>query len=48
MADYKARYLKMINAAEDSIEILIKAQRECEELYMSADEPALLRIDRDK
>jgi len=47
-ADYKAMYLKMMNAAEEAIEILIKAQRECEELYMSADEPALLRIDRDK
>ena len=48
MADYKAMYLKMMNAAEEAIEMLIKAQRECEELYMSADEPALLRIDRDK
>ncbi len=41
MADYKAMYLKMMNAAEEAIEILIKAQRECEELYMSADEPTL-------
>ena len=49
MADYKAMYLKMMNAAEEAMEILIKAQRECEELYMSADdEPILLRIDRDK
>lgn len=49
MADYKAMYLKMMNAAEEAMEILIKAQRECEELYMSADdEPILLRIDKDK
>ena len=38
MADYKAMYLKMMNAAEEAMEILIKAQRECEELYMSADD----------
>ena len=49
MADYKAMYLKMMNAAEEAMEILIKAQRECEELYMSADdEPILLRIDKEK
>ena len=36
-------------AAEEAMEILIKAQRECEELYMSGDdEPVLLRIDKDK
>lgn len=49
IADYKAMYLKMMNAAEEAMEILIKAQRECEELYMSGDdEPVLLRIDKDK
>ncbi|MCI6185533.1 MAG: hypothetical protein MR653_08665 [Clostridiales bacterium] len=49
MADYKAMYLKMMNAAEEAMEILIKAQRECEERYMSGDdEPVLLRIDKDK
>ena len=40
---------KMMNAAEEAMEILIKAQRECEERYMSGDdEPVLLRIDKDK
>jgi hypothetical protein len=45
MADYRAMYLKMMNAAEEAMEILIKAQHECEELYMSAEEPVLLHFD---
>ena len=36
--DFKAMYLKMMNAAEDAIRILIKAQRECEEMYLEMDE----------
>ena len=45
MADYKKMYLTMFNAAEDAInalenvrQALINAQRECEELYISAPE----------
>ena len=37
--DYKLMYHKMVNAAEDAMNILIKAQRECEELYMEAAQP---------
>lgn len=33
--DYRAMYHKMVNAAEDAINLLIKAQRECEEMYIS-------------
>ena len=43
MVDYKKMYLTMFNATEDAInalenvrQALIQAQRECEELYVSA------------
>ena len=43
MADYKKMYLTLFNATEDAIntmenvtQALIQAQRECEELYISA------------
>ena len=35
MPDYKEMYLKMMRASEKAINILIQAQRECEELYLS-------------
>ena len=45
MADYKKMYLTLFNATEDAIntmenvrQSLIQAQRECEELYISAPE----------
>lgn len=31
---YKTMYLKMMNACEEAMELLIRAQRECEELYL--------------
>ena len=43
MVDYKKMYLTLFNATEDAIntmenvtQALIQAQRECEELYISA------------
>lgn len=39
MADYKEMYLKMARASEQAISILIRAQRECKELYISAPDP---------
>ena len=42
MPDYKEMYLKMVRA----INVLIEAQRECEELYLS--EPELTVIPEDK
>ena len=43
MVDYKKMYLTLFNATEDAInalenvrQALIQAQRECEELYVSA------------
>lgn len=41
MPDYKEMYLKMFQASEDAINILIAAQRACEELYISQREPEL-------
>lgn len=34
-ADYKKMYLKMVQETERAINILINAQRECEEIYIS-------------
>lgn len=41
MADYKEMYIRMFRAATQVIEILAKAQQDCEELYISASEPEL-------
>lgn len=38
MPDYKGMYLTMLRASESAIDLLIKAQRACEEQYLSADE----------
>ena len=32
--DYKEMYLKMVRATEEAMNILIRAQRECEEIYL--------------
>ncbi len=36
MPDYQKMYLALFKASEEAINLLIEAQRECEELYMSA------------
>ena len=36
MPEYKEMYLKLFRATEEAIEILIAAQRECEEMYIDA------------
>ena len=40
--DYKEMYLKMMRASEEAIRILIQAQQECEEMYVSAQETELI------
>ena len=45
MPDYKQMYLIMIQASEEAINLLITAQQECEELYLSAREPELTLLD---
>lgn len=39
MPDYKEMYLKMLRASEEAMKLLIRTQRECEELYISSEEP---------
>lgn len=39
MPDYKKMYLTLFQASEEAIGLLVKAQRECEELYISSTEP---------
>ena len=36
--DYKEMYLRMMRAAEEAMKILIEAQRECEEMYIAAED----------
>lgn len=38
MPDYKEMYLKLFRASEEAVNLLIAAQRECEELYISGDD----------
>ncbi|MEL7608947.1 MAG: hypothetical protein AAGU74_05535 [Bacillota bacterium] len=44
MSDYKQMYLKMMIASEQAINILIAAQTECEEIYVSSPESALQAV----
>ena len=41
MPDYKEMYLKLFRASEKAVNLLIAAQQECEEMYLSAPEPEL-------
>lgn len=41
MPDYKEMYLKLFRATEKASNLLIDAQRECEEIYISQPEPEL-------
>ncbi len=40
MADYKKMYVTMVDAAEKAMDLLIEAQRQCEELYIETEEPS--------
>ena len=39
MSDYKEMYLTMMRATEREINILIEAQRKCEDIYINASSP---------
>lgn len=39
MPDYKQMYIKMAQEAEKAIRILIAAQQDCENLYLSEENP---------
>jgi len=42
--DYKEMYYVLMDATERAIEILIEAQRKCEEMYMEAEEPKIISV----
>lgn len=48
MPDYKQMYLTMMKASEQALSILIDAQRQCEELYLSQPEPELTVLPTDE
>ena len=45
MPDYKKLYMKLFAASENAIEILIAAQRECEEMILQEEMPPLRVIE---
>lgn len=45
MPDYEKMYHTMFKASEAAIELLIAAQRECEEIYISAPETKIVCLD---
>ena len=45
MPDYKEMYLVLFRASEKAVNDLIAAQRRCEELCLSSDEPDLRILD---
>lgn len=38
MADYKQMYMTLLAATENAMEILIAAQRQCEDIYIETEE----------
>ena len=38
MADYKEMYETMVRASEKALNIILDAQRKCEEMYLAAEE----------
>ena len=38
MPDYKEMYLTLLRASEEAVNVLIAAQRKCEEMYLAAAE----------
>lgn len=48
MADYKEMYVHLMRETERAIQILIKAQQDCEEMYLSAPEPKLTILSQEE
>lgn len=42
--DYEKMYLTLLRATEEAVNLLIAAQRECEELYISSEEPKIILL----
>jgi len=45
MPNYKEMYFKMLRASDKAIATLLQAQLECEECYLSANEPRLVLLE---
>ena len=45
MADYKEMYLHLARETEKAVRILIKAQQDCEEMYISGEEENVVQMD---
>ncbi len=48
MPDYKKMYLTMFRANEEAVNLLLQAQQECEELYISSPEPEIRALNIEK
>ena len=46
MPDYKEMYETLFRATEQAINTLIRAQQECEELYLNAPEAELILLEQ--
>lgn len=46
MPNYQEMYFRLFRAAEQAINILIEAQQDCEEMYISSPEPQLTELPR--
>lgn len=46
MPDYQEMYLHLARQTEKAVRILIQAQRDCEEMYISSPEPELTVLDK--
>ena len=44
MPDYKEMYLKLFCATGSAVNTLIEAQRECEEMYLSAEDTEIMML----
>ncbi len=48
MPDYKEMYLTLFRACEQAVQVLIKAQQECEEMYIDANNPKRIFLLEDR
>ena len=46
MPDYREMYHKLFRASEQAVEVLLRAQRACEELYLNAPEAPIVELTR--
>lgn len=46
MPDWKEMYLTLMRGTEQAIRTLTETQKKCEELYLDAEEPVLMLLER--